>query len=74
MITSTLAFITPVIAIPAPTESCETPQFQMDLVTDVLNFKGKRCSGHAEGVRENANPYMVLVGKCEGKKSLGRPR
>jgi hypothetical protein len=74
MITSTQAFITPVIATLAPNESYETPRFQIYLVTDVLNFKGKRCSGRAEGIRKNINPYRVLAGKREGKKSLGRPR
>jgi hypothetical protein len=41
---------------------------------DVLNFKGKRCLGHAEGIRKNVNPYRFLAGKREGKKTLGRPR
>jgi hypothetical protein len=31
-------------------------------------------AGHIERMREKRNAYLILVGKLEGKRSLGRPR
>jgi hypothetical protein len=33
-----------------------------------------RRTGHATRIGEKRNPYRVLVGKPEGKKTLRRPR
>jgi hypothetical protein len=33
-----------------------------------------RWAGHVARVREKRNAYMILVGKPEGKRSLGRPK
>ena len=33
-----------------------------------------RCSGHVARVDERRSVHRVLVGKPEGKRSLGRPR
>jgi hypothetical protein len=33
-----------------------------------------RCAGHVARVGEKRNVYKMLVGKPEGKRSLGRPR
>jgi hypothetical protein len=33
-----------------------------------------RSAGHVARMGENRNSYTILVGKSEGKRSLGRPR
>jgi hypothetical protein len=33
-----------------------------------------RWAGHVARMGENRNVYRILVGKPEGKRSLGRPR
>jgi hypothetical protein len=33
-----------------------------------------RWSGHVTRLEEKMNAYMILVGKPEGKRTLGRPR
>jgi hypothetical protein len=33
-----------------------------------------RCTGHVARMGEKRNAYRILVGKPEGKRSLGRPR
>jgi hypothetical protein len=33
-----------------------------------------RWAGHVARMREKRNAYMILVGKLEGKRPLGRPR
>jgi hypothetical protein len=33
-----------------------------------------RWAGHVARIRETRNAYRILVGKPEGKRSLGRPR
>jgi hypothetical protein len=33
-----------------------------------------RCAGHMTHMREKRGAYRALVGKLEGKSSLGRPR
>jgi hypothetical protein len=33
-----------------------------------------RWAGHVARIREKKNTYRILVGKSEGKRSLGRPR
>jgi hypothetical protein len=33
-----------------------------------------RCAGHVARKGEKRNAYRILVGKLEGKRSLGRPR
>jgi hypothetical protein len=33
-----------------------------------------RWSGHAARIEEKRNAYRILVGKPEGKRTLGRPR
>jgi hypothetical protein len=45
--------------------------------SDIIRMmKSRRMTwaGHVEYVREKRNPYRILVGKPEEKKSLGRPR
>jgi hypothetical protein len=39
-------------------------------------FKSRRMkwAGHIPRMREKRNRYMLLVGKPEGKRPLGRPR
>jgi hypothetical protein len=36
--------------------------------------RGTRCSGHVARMRAKRKAYMVLVGKSERKRPLGRPR
>jgi hypothetical protein len=33
-----------------------------------------RWAGHVARTSENMNPYMIFVGKPEGRRPLGRPR
>jgi hypothetical protein len=33
-----------------------------------------RCAGDGANIGEKRNAYKILVGKSEGKRSLGRPR
>jgi hypothetical protein len=33
-----------------------------------------RWAGHVAGMRERRSAYRILVGKLEGRRSLGRPR
>ncbi|KAJ4432334.1 hypothetical protein ANN_20953 [Periplaneta americana] len=42
----------------------------------IRNIKSRRLrwAGHVAHMGESRNPYTVLVGKPEGKRSLGRPR
>ena len=42
----------------------------------IRNFKSRRLrwAGHLAYMEQSRNAYRVLVGKPEGKRSLGRPR
>jgi hypothetical protein len=40
----------------------------------VIKSRRMRWTGHVAGKRERKDAYRVLVGKPEGKRSLGRPR
>ena len=40
----------------------------------VIKSRRKRWVGHVAGMGERRDVYMVLVGKPEGKRPLGRPR
>jgi hypothetical protein len=39
-----------------------------------IKSRRMRWAGHVAGMREERKLYMVLVGKPEGKRPLGRPR
>jgi hypothetical protein len=40
----------------------------------MIKSKRMRWAGHVAHTGEKRNAYRVLVGKPEGKRSLGRPR
>jgi hypothetical protein len=40
----------------------------------IIKSRRMRWAGHVARMGENRNAYRLLVGKPEGKKSLGRPR
>jgi hypothetical protein len=42
----------------------------------IIRMMSKRTkwTGHVAQMREKSNAYMILVGKPEGKRPLGRPR
>jgi hypothetical protein len=40
----------------------------------MIKSRRMRFAGHVAGVGEKRNAYRILVGKPEGKRSLGRPR
>jgi hypothetical protein len=43
-------------------------------VIGMIKSKIKRWAGHAAHIREKRNAYSVVVGKADGKRSLGRLR
>jgi hypothetical protein len=40
----------------------------------MIKSRRMRWAGHAARIGEKRNAYRILVGKPEGKRSLGRPR
>jgi hypothetical protein len=40
----------------------------------IIKSRRMRSEGHMARMREKRNVYMLLVGKPEGKRPLGRPR
>ena len=40
----------------------------------ILNSRRLRWAGHVVRIKESRNAYRVLVGRPEGKRSVGRPR
>jgi hypothetical protein len=40
----------------------------------MIKSRRMRWAGHVARMREKRNGYMILVGKPEGKRPLGRPR
>jgi hypothetical protein len=40
----------------------------------MIKLKRMRWAGHLASIGEKRNAYRILVGKPEGKRSLGRPR
>jgi len=44
------------------------------VVVRVIKSRKKRLAGHVARMGESRGVYMVLVGKPEGKRLLGRPR
>jgi hypothetical protein len=43
-------------------------------IVRVIKSKRMRWEGHGARMGEGRGAYMVLVGKLEGKRPLGRPR
>ena len=43
-------------------------------IVRVIKSRKMRCAGHVARMGERRGVYRVLVGKPEGKRSLGRPR
>jgi len=43
-------------------------------IVRVIKLRRMRCAGHVACMGEERGLYMVLVGKLEGKRTLGRPR
>jgi len=43
-------------------------------IVQVIKSRRMRCAGHVVHIGEERGVYRVLVGKPEGKRSLGRPR
>jgi hypothetical protein len=39
-----------------------------------MKSRKRRGAGHVERIGETRNAYRILMGKPEGKRSLGRPR
>jgi hypothetical protein len=44
------------------------------IINDKINSSRMRWAGHVARMGETRNAYRILVGKPEGKRSLGRPR
>jgi hypothetical protein len=40
----------------------------------MIKSRRMRWAGHVERMRGKSNAYRILVGKPDGKRSLGRPR
>jgi hypothetical protein len=40
----------------------------------MMKSRRMRWVGHVAHMRETRNVYEILVGKCEGKRPLGKPR
>jgi hypothetical protein len=40
----------------------------------IIKSRRMGCVGHVARMRETKNAYRILMGKPEGKRSLGRPR
>jgi hypothetical protein len=40
----------------------------------MINSRRMRWAGHVASMGERRNAYMILVGKPEGRRPLGRPR
>jgi hypothetical protein len=40
----------------------------------IIKSRRMRYAGHVARIGEKMNSYRILVGKPEGKRSLGRPR
>jgi hypothetical protein len=40
----------------------------------MIKSRRMRWAGHVARMGENKNVYMILVGKPDGKKPLGRPK
>jgi hypothetical protein len=40
----------------------------------IIKSRRMRWAGHVARIGEKRNAYRILVGKPEGKRSLGRPR
>jgi hypothetical protein len=43
-------------------------------IISIIKSRRMRWAGHVTRMEEKGNAYMILVGKPEGKKPLGRPR
>jgi hypothetical protein len=43
-------------------------------IVQVIRSERMRWAGHVARMEERRGVYMVLVGKLEGKRPLGRPR
>jgi hypothetical protein len=43
-------------------------------IITIIKLRKMRWAGHVARMGEKRNAYMILVGKPEGKKPLGRPR
>jgi hypothetical protein len=43
-------------------------------IIKIIKSRGMRWAGHVARMGEKRNVYRLLVGKPEGKRSLGRPR
>jgi hypothetical protein len=43
-------------------------------ITNRLNSRRMRWAGHVARMGKKRNAYMILVGKPDGKRPLGRPR
>jgi hypothetical protein len=43
-------------------------------IVRVITLRRMRCVGHVAHMGDRRGVYMVLVGKPEGKRQLGRPR
>ena len=43
-------------------------------IVRVIKSRSMRWAGHVACMRERRGVYRILVGKPEGKRSLGRPR
>jgi hypothetical protein len=43
-------------------------------IITIMKAKRMRWAGHVARMGEDRNAYMLLVGKPEGRRPLGRPR
>jgi hypothetical protein len=43
-------------------------------IMGIVKLRRMRWAGHVTRIGEKRNTYRLLVGKPEGKRSLGRPR
>jgi len=49
-------------------------RYWLPIIVRVIQSRRMRWAGHVARMGEMRGVYMILVGKPEGKKPLGRPR
>jgi hypothetical protein len=55
-------------------EELNTPKYSSPNIVRVIKSRRMRRAGNVARMGEESGVYRVLVGKPEGKRSLGRPR
>jgi hypothetical protein len=53
-------------------ELCDS--YSSPSIIRIIKSRRMRCAGHVARMGEKRNAYILLVGKPEGKRPVGRPR